>query len=217
MSGMYTGFILVRTWYGVDGKDGEAETVTRASADAAYLRLYRRAILCLPEGSDETEPLDGPGEETVSLFDTFDNDPGSFALPQRNAEEDVVRVGTVPPFLLNALMRKPDSFDGISGSEWREDDPGMVREEEDRLAMSQHFLVLVADRKACEQGWMLQVAVTHKGQVLPYRVRVKAGETKSHVNQWVELGNAIDAGPENTDLEVCAERGNDGWDEYEQV
>ena len=213
-TGIYTGFALIRTWYGAEGLGSEAGTIARASADAAYLRLYRKAILCLPDGSDETGPHDGPGEETVAPSATFDRDSMSLGVVQHSTEENVVQAGVVPSFLISALMHTPDSFDGISGADWRDDDQERARDEEQRLSMSQHFLVLVADRKACEEGWMLQVAVTHKGHALPYRVRVKASETKSHVNQWLQLGNAIDAGPEHVDTTVFAEPGNNGWDEH---
>jgi len=34
--------------------------------------------------------------------------------------------------------------------------------------MFQSLMVVVADRKACEEGWLLLLAVNHKGRVLPF-------------------------------------------------
>lgn len=209
MNGANFGVFWIRTWFGTEGEHSDkAEAVTRASADASYLRLYRRAILSLPEGSEETEPLDGEDIQPA----VFDDDANLFGVVQHDPEEDVVQPGIVPPFVVGALMRIPDSLDGMSEYDWRNDDQAMVLREERRLLMAQHLLILVADRKACEHGWVLQIAITHKGQVLPYRVRCKAGDTTSEVNQWMQLGHAIDAGPEHTYTVAYAGSG-DGWTE----
>ncbi|KAL2819701.1 hypothetical protein BJX63DRAFT_428483 [Aspergillus granulosus] len=38
----------------------------------------------------------------------------------------------------------------------------------------QRLLFCIADRKACEEGWMLFLGINHRGQVLPFRARQKA-------------------------------------------
>ncbi|KAL1591788.1 hypothetical protein SLS60_011787 [Paraconiothyrium brasiliense] len=202
----------IRTWYGTEdkGSDG-SEPVTRATADECYHHLYRRAVLSIEEDGDENEPYDG--DLTIEEDAIFDDDPDSFGMAQQTPEEDIAPAGAIPSALAGAFMRVPDSFDGTSKAEWRSDDAEMILKEEKRLEDSQHVLVLLADRQACERGWVLFLGINHKGQVMPLRIRHKAGDTRDQVNQWLGLGHGIDAAPEDRTDEVIYADDGDGWDE----
>lgn len=204
----------IRTWYGTEDDDGidPADRVTRATADASYHRLYRRAILGISDEEDESEPRDG--EKTVEDATIFDDDPNEFGVLQRSSEEDVAPPGTVPSFLVSALVGLPDSFDGVSASRWRDSDQETIEEETEWLSITQHLLVFVADRKACESGWVLQIGVTHVGEVMPLRVRNIAANTRDDVNQWTMLGHAVNVCPEDRTERVFYSPFGEGWDNY---
>ncbi|KAH7122763.1 hypothetical protein B0J11DRAFT_616133 [Dendryphion nanum] len=209
----------IRTWYGNEGKGLEdGETITRSSADESYRRLYRRAILCLDEGQDESD-LAEPNEIPIGRHDCHDDDPEALGMAESNSDEEIVTPGEIPLFALSMFMKVPDTLDGLSMSSfWRDDDEEAKKEMKEQLPLRQHFLLFVADREACERGWVLQVALNHKGQVLPYRVRGRAAWTKNHVVHWIAMGRNLDATDEQEDTivysadgQVYAETGN-GWD-----
>lgn len=73
-------------------------------------------------------------------------------------------------------------------------------------------LVLVADRKACEEGWVLALAVNHRGEILPVRVRERATEAAQIAVNWFEgepLSEIVD--DEDEDVEFYLGEGN-GWE-----
>ncbi|KAF1970761.1 hypothetical protein BU23DRAFT_472784 [Bimuria novae-zelandiae CBS 107.79] len=193
----------IRTWYGSeDGGSGGSGPVTRATADACYDRLYRKAILDIQ--NEQNEPA------------IFDDDPESFGMVQHSREQYIPPAGTVPSALAGAFMRVSDSFDGIGLAKWRSDDSEMIAKEEERLENIQYVLVLLADREACERGWGLFLGITHTGQVMPLRVRTKACNTRDQVNQWLGLGNPVDVIPEDRQNKMIYDDlmgDSDGWSE----
>ena len=74
------------------------------------------------------------------------------------------RPGSVPGYLLAALMHCPKLLEGISDGDWRHFEGEERAEELAESDRTQKALVLVADRKACEEGWVLALAVNHRGR-----------------------------------------------------
>lgn len=159
--------------------------------------------------------IEGPydGDLTIEEDAIFDDNPASFGMTQQSPDEDIAPAGAIPSALAGAFMRVPDSFDGTSKAEWRSDDAEIILEEEKRLEDTQHVLVLLADRQACERGWVLFLGINHKVRVMPLRIRHKARDTRDQVNQWLGLGHGIDAAPEDRTDEVIYADDGDGWDE----
>ncbi|KAJ5828617.1 uncharacterized protein N7525_006870 [Penicillium rubens] len=68
------------------------------------------------------------------------------------------------------------------------------------------------DRKACEEGWVLALAVNHRGEILPVRVRERATEAAQIAVNWFEgepLSEIVD--DEDEDVEIYLGEGN-GWE-----
>jgi hypothetical protein len=74
------------------------------------------------------------------------------------------RPGSVPGYLLAALMHCPELLEGMSDGDWRHFEGEERAEELAESDRTQKALVLVADRKACEEGWVLALAVNHRGR-----------------------------------------------------
>ncbi|KAJ9489705.1 hypothetical protein VN97_g3581 [Penicillium thymicola] len=189
--------LWIRTWYG-----RKNDPTSQSAANAGYNRL--RSIVHdndIDAGLDENNFFENEDE--------FGSD--SFTLPKGETEFiDGVACGTpgsVPSYMITALMRKPDTLDGLSRRDWAEElyknhpDPDMM----------QCLMVVVADRKACEEGWVLFLAVNHKGDVLPFRIRENADRATLLIFSYME-GQSLD---ENTrdpkkDMEYYMREG-DGW------
>jgi hypothetical protein len=153
-------------------------------------------------------------QEVDPAIAIFDDDSSNLAVPQQDIAEDIIRVGEVPSFLISAMMRCPDLFEGNTTHEWREDDAETAAEEESRLAKSQRFLLMVADRKACEQGWIYLVAVDHKGRVLPTRSRGQAAKIKYFANEWLSEGVPLSELDSDEGDTVVYDSESGGWDDY---
>jgi hypothetical protein len=170
-----------------------------------YKRLWRRAFLYDP--NDESEEYDGSAMHPMFMFDDAD----AFGVAQDDSVEDVAPVGTVPSFVLNVLRRCPDQLDGISEGPWHSHDAATAAAEDSSLANRQILLLMIADKEACEEGWVLEVAINHRGQVLPGRVRTKAGHTREEAGQWLTEGVALNESTLGEDKEIYLQDG-DGWD-----
>lgn len=77
--------------------------------------------------------------------------------------------------------------------------------------MMQCLMVVVADRKAIEEGWVLLLAVNNKGEVLPFRICENADMATLLIFSFMD-GQSLD---ENTrdpkeDIEYYMREG-DGW------
>ncbi|KAI9042649.1 uncharacterized protein KD926_005255 [Aspergillus affinis] len=118
--------------------------------------------------------------------------------------------GSMPGYLVAVMMHCPELFEGCSDDEWRHFS-GEEREEEESRT-SQVAMVLVADRKACEEGWVLLLALNHRGQVLPFRVRERASEAAQHVVNWAEGQPLVEMTWKEDDEGEFNFTGGDGWD-----
>lgn len=96
------------------------------------------------------------------------------------------RPGSVPGYLLAVLMHCPEVFEGMSDGDWWHFEGEERAEELAESDRTQKALVLVADRKACEEGWVLALAVNHWGEILPARVRERATEAAQIAVNWFE-------------------------------
>lgn len=168
--------IWIRTWYGneADKRDGpKKEMLNRSSADTAYIRLWQKA-LWPPDKHGFDDTMFGPY--------IFDDNAAAYCVSARDADDEVELMEQVPSFVLNALARCPDAIEGSSG----------CNEDEEELAWSQALLIVVADREACEDGWVLLIALNHRGQVLHKRVRCKASDVEQNVASWRDGGEPLD-------------------------
>lgn len=146
--------LWIRTWYG-------DETVNRAAADAACYRLCRKAF----QQNDPDKDYDS--SSVVNPLFVFDDNAADFGRNQS------VLVGTTPNFILKALIRYPDQLDASSDGTELENIFNTVQAEQD-------LLVVVADREACEKGFILQLALDHRAKVLPGFVRSKASNSETY-------------------------------------
>lgn len=194
------GAIWIRTWYGSETEEKDRlkeETVTRADADAAYARLWQKALWPLENGGFD-DGMFGPY--------VFDDNVAAYAVPARDADDEVELMDGVPSFILGALVRCPDAMEGSSGRD---------AEDEEELTWSQALLVVIADREACEDGWVLLIAINHRGQVLHKRVRCKASDVGRNVAFWRDGGEPLDIENQREnvmDYRDLNQSGN-GWDD----
>ncbi|KAK1146592.1 hypothetical protein N8T08_003022 [Aspergillus melleus] len=77
---------------------------------------------------------------------------------------------------------------------------------------TQSALVVVADRKACEEGWVLLLVVNHRGEILPFRLHERDKEAANLMYSWddeVPLAEMVDN--EDEDVECYLGEGS-GWE-----
>jgi hypothetical protein len=168
----------IRTWFG--HKDDKA---SQEAADTAYKRLFKTAW---QEDDDEYDWLNGLDREFI-----FDNKEEFFDdYPASEIVDGVVApkiAGTVPSYVIKALMHYPDQLNCGSFDSREQTIAGDSEEEIADWEKRQDILVLVADRTACEKGWVLFLAINHKGQVLPFRLRERAAYyTGCEAREWGE-------------------------------
>ncbi|KAF2004068.1 hypothetical protein P154DRAFT_617322 [Amniculicola lignicola CBS 123094] len=208
--------LWIRTWYGTEFKSsdhdqassstGATEAVTRASTDAGYRRLHDKAFLWDPSNNDS-----GYDDDAIANANIYDNDSDAFGVVQQSADDDVVQVGTMPSFVLSVFMRCPDMLDRMGDEDWRSDDAQTITAVEDEVDNTQIVLAMIIDREAIEDGWVLEVALNHKGQVLPTRARNKASRVRDDMANWTTQGEPLDLGDEPQDrVDYGA---GDGWDD----
>jgi hypothetical protein len=202
VSSLLSTVLWIRTWFG-----DPTDKISQEAADTAYVRLRKRV---LQQGRENDHVFCIPEEFVFEDREELTVD----AQRDQDIMEGVAinRPGSVPGYLLAALMHCPELFEGISDDDWRHFE-GEERAEElaesDRI---QKALVLVADRKACEEGWVLALAVNHRGEILPVRVRERATEAAQIAVNWFEgepLSEIVD--DEEKDVEFYLGKGN-GWE-----
>jgi len=142
------------------------------------------------------------------IFDpyVFDDNAAAYGVSARNAEDEMELMDEIPYFILSALMRCPDAM---------EDGGGDYAADDEELAWSQPLLVVVADREACEDGWVLLTPVNDKGQVLHMRVKCKASLVGENVTFWNDGGEPLDIENKRENLMdyLDPNQSGDGWDD----
>lgn len=113
-------------------------------------------------------------------------------------------------------MQCPDLLDGTRpGDEWRAHDPEkMAEEEKEWLPKSQSFLLMLADRKACKDGWVYFVGVDDKGRVLPTRCRVRAAKAQYFAGEWFSEGVPLAESSVDNEDTIIYEEDVLGWDDW---
>lgn len=85
---------------------------------------------------------------------------------------------------------------------------------EEELDSAQALLVLVVDGEACEDDWVLMIALNHRGQVLHMRRRCKAYDTALRVTFWRDHGEPLDLEGGTNVVDYWDMNGSgDGWDD----
>lgn len=192
--------LFIRTWYG-DYND----PASQEKADVDYAHLVE--VISTEYGEMRL---------MIDEFFIFDDEEQFSSSPVLSAQSSDVEFsdgvaiptpGCIPSYVLAALMHCPDQIDG---SRIENLDAFPPAEEVEDWQM---LLVLVADRKACEEGWVLHLAINHRGQVLPFRIRDGADWVSVSCGNWSD-GQQL---RENTlnpeeDVELYMDRGGSGWD-----
>ncbi|OGE47258.1 hypothetical protein PENARI_c052G03806 [Penicillium arizonense] len=197
--GQTTRLLWIRTWFG--RKDDQT---SQNAADAGYKRL--RTIV-------SQHGLDACLEKECIFESKEEFGPGSITMPHGDKNPDFVdgvacgTPGSVPSYMITALMHKPDILDGLTARDW----PSESYKRSLKPDMAQCLMLVLADRKACEEGWVLFLAVNHKGEVLPFRVRETAYWTSQLIMEFMN-GQDLDENTEDPDedIEYYNHRG-DGW------
>jgi hypothetical protein len=112
------------------------------------------------------------------------------------------------------LLHIPDLFSEHSPiDKWIEDGTTTKQQAYDQAQLAQ---VVIADRKACEEGWLLQLAVTHRGRIL-CGMRTKVMLAMDDVNGWRSLGRGTSYAMDLNEVEGewYAHGGTNGWNESE--
>ncbi|KAJ5165063.1 uncharacterized protein N7500_006893 [Penicillium coprophilum] len=202
LSSMLSTTLWIRTWFGDPANEQSQE-----AADMAYARLRKQV---LQQGLEDYQvsciPEEFIFEDRRELSADAQRDGGVIAGVAAG------RPGSVPGYLVAALMHCPELFDGMSDDDWRHFTGEERAEELTESDRAQNVLVLIADRKACEEGWVLVSAVNHRGEILPFRVRERAKEAAQIAVNWQE-GQPLSemADEEDEDVELYLGEG-DGWD-----
>lgn len=174
------GAIWIQSWYGNEAPLNDVspnESVTRENADKTYSWLYNAASAPYESGSTNFGSF------------VFDDNETAYGVQTPGADGEVKLMDTVPLFILHALVRCPDTMEGNNGRK--------IEEGED-LDLDQALLIMVADREACEDGWVLLIALNHRGQMLHKRSRCKALD----VGLQIAFGRD---GRQPLDIERCGE------------
>ncbi|KAF9890843.1 hypothetical protein FE257_005414 [Aspergillus nanangensis] len=211
IASMLTSTLWIRTWFGSTTPDTDPTSEQTQEADTAYSRL-RKAVL---QQGHENYHVPCISPEFV-FEDRRELSPETHEGRSPDITRGVAtgRPASVPGYLVAAMMHCPELFWGVSEDEWRrfnaEEQQAEELEESDR---SQAALVLVADRKACEEGWVLGLAVNHRGQILPFRVRERAKAAAQLAFDWQEGQPLAEiANDEAEDIEYYLGQRGDGWD-----
>jgi hypothetical protein len=202
ISSLISTALWIRTWFG-----DPTDKTSQEAADKAYARLRKEVL----QQGRENNHASCIHEECV-----FEDREELTVDAQR--DQDVIegvatgRPGSVPGYLLAALMHCPELFEGMSDDDWRHFEGEERAEQLAETDRAQNALVLVADRKACEEGWVLALAVNHRGEILPVRVRERATEAAQIAVNWFQgepLSEIMD--DEDEAVEFCPRKGN-GWE-----
>lgn len=196
--------LFIRTWYGDAGDPASQE-----KADEDYAHLVE--VISSEYGEmglmmDEFFIFDQKEEELSSSSSFLSTQSSDVEFSDGVA---IPRPGCIPSYVLAALMHCPDQIGGNQIENFHD----LVSAEE--VEGWQMLLVLVADREACEEGWVLHLAINHKGQVLPFRIRDGADWVSANYGNWndgQQLTENTQNPEEDTEKYMDHGGGGSGWD-----
>lgn len=206
IASMLTTTLWIRTWFGSTA-DTDPTSEQAQEADAAYSRLRK---IVLQDGRDNY--LIG----SIAPEFVFE-DRGELSPQTHEGSPDITcgvatgRPGSVPGYLVAAMMHCPELLEGLSDGDWRHFDMEEQAKEVAESDQLQVALVLVADRTACEEGWVLALAINHRGQILPLRVRTRAKQAAQLAFDWEDEQPLSEIANGQEDIEYYSGQGN-GWD-----
>ncbi|KAL2812194.1 hypothetical protein BJX63DRAFT_421930 [Aspergillus granulosus] len=197
--------LWIRTWFG--DKDSKA---SQEAADAGYAKVYRHAV----QGDIDTAENQSNGlmGEVLMFTDRHEFGRGFRSEASSSGLDPDIRdgialgtPGSLPWYVLRAMMHCPDHV--VTWSQRHLQDP------EEELDKYQKVLVVVVDRKACEDGWVLMFALNHKGAILPLRARNKAYWVDMTVIGWISDCTPLnEMGEDSDDEQEMYMAEGDGWD-----
>lgn len=195
MDGQLSGTIFVRTWFGEKN-----DIASQEAANAAYKRLL---VYVMQQGDPNDYNTCMDPEFIYDKKEEFFGDDGHGVSNCPDIVDGIAlgTPGSVPSYVVTALMHCPDQFDPVSDRPWRHHSQSEAEAEEAEQDTRQKLLVLVADKKACEDGWVLHLALNHKAQVLPFKIRGQSREVSTIVANWME-GQALEENTDNPDENV---------------
>lgn len=172
----------VRTWYG----DG---TVNREQADEEYENL------CNHVGQFHQEFIRGNW--------AFEDHEELFA--DRIGAPTVT--GVTPDYILSFFGCYPNVLEGGGGLRSR--DESYIHSGQG--VSKQHFMIVVADKRACQTGAVLLLGIDDFGKMTPGRLRVKPGHVHSFCVNWDD-GQSLDENfRPGEEGEVDWHLGEDAW------
>jgi hypothetical protein len=183
VDGQMTRTIWIRTWFGVPGDEGES----RAAADTAYENL---CFYALQQGDEEQGPPIAIQEEHMYDYDNHDHNQ-KCDTPDINVRDGVAlgRAWSTPSYVVEEFMHCPNQ---LSGYGLPDNDNGDLKRYVNGIKdTDQRLLFVIADRTACEEGWVLFLGINHRGQVLPFWVRQKAALIEEDILSSWEGGDAV--------------------------
>ncbi|KAL3446038.1 hypothetical protein BJX65DRAFT_309279 [Aspergillus insuetus] len=114
------------------------------SRAAADAAYKNFCFYALQQGDEDQGPPIAVREEFMYEYQRFDT-------PDIRDGVVLGKAWWTPSYVVEALMHCPNQLSGLP-----------------------ILLFVIADRTACEEGWVLFLGINHRGQVLPFRVRQKA-------------------------------------------
>lgn len=166
--------------------------MSREDADRAYARL------CEVVMEDALEFIDRPW-----VFE----DESRFA---DRSGESLTFTGVTPPYVLEAFCDYPDRLEASMLSKKELDDMHYLNENPDE-ERAERWLVVVADREACEEGTVLFLEVDEFGEMLPGRLRIPPRDVLTRIGCYIN-GQHLSLETEGEEGEIYTWCDGDAWD-----
>ena len=183
-----SGLFWIRTWFG-------NEDVSREEADSAYARLCDVVM------------------EEIQVGDEIIERPWLFEDESRFADrsgKSETYTGVIPSYVLEAFCDYPDRLES-SVVTTEELERISYLDENPQEEQEEYWLVVVADREACEQGTVLFMEVGQFGAMLSGRLRVPPRDVVSRINCY-RNGQTLSLETEGAEGVIHAWCEGDPWD-----
>ena len=132
-------------------------------------RVYKRLFVTALQDGHEEGGLDIAVDDILILDDTtefsrhaWEDDAGEYF----DNGAALAKAGSVPPYIVSAMMHCPNSLDGADAHHYVMTISDEREQELDTYPDAYYLLVLIADWIACEH-WVIQAVLNHRGRILP--------------------------------------------------